>query len=128
MDGDTLKRLRDALLNRRKRIHGAACLLLDEPADASAQAEIIDIAQALEQIDRDTSLAEQERRDLLSIERALGKIALGSFGICEGCDEEIPYKRLLIVPEARFCARCQAYEEKQQSRTRGSGSPGAMAR
>lgn len=128
MDGDTLKRIRDALLNRRQRIHGAAPPILDEPADAGAQAEIIDIAQALEQIDRDTSLAEQERRDLAAIERALGKLALGSFGICEGCDEEIPHKRLLIVPEARFCAKCQAYEEKVQSRTRGSGIPGAMAR
>jgi DnaK suppressor protein len=81
-------------------------------------AEVIDIAQSLEQIDRDQSLMEQGRREALAIERALAKIASSSFGICEDCGEEIPPKRLMIVPEARLCANCQAYEERQASRMR----------
>lgn len=80
--------------------------------------EIIDIAQSLEQLDRDKSLAEQERRELQAIERALAKIATGSFGVCEDCDEDILLKRLQIVPEARLCAKCQAVDERQQSRQR----------
>jgi len=82
-------------------------------------AEIIDIAQSIEQIDRDKSLAEQERRDLYAIERALTKMATGAFGVCEECDEEILARRLMVLPEARLCARCQAFEERQQGRARG---------
>jgi DnaK suppressor protein len=81
-------------------------------------AEIIDIAQALEQLGRDTSLKEAERRELLAVEKALAKMATGSFGICEDCGEEIPQKRLMVLPEARLCAHCQAYEERQASRNR----------
>ena len=128
MHGEHLKQIRDALMMRRQRIYGAAAANHVEQLDmAGAQAEIIDIAQTLEQLDRDSSLAEQERRELLAIEHALGKLALGNFGICEECDEEIPEKRMQVVPEARYCARCQTYQERIQSRTRGSGMPGAIA-
>ena len=91
----------------------------NETAESAAgQAEIIDIAQSLEQMGRDTSLAEQERRELLAIERALSKMETGNFGSCEDCGEEISSKRLLVLPEARLCASCQAFEERQNSRMR----------
>lgn len=121
MDGSTLQQIRDNLLSRKLRLGGEIsrerALLAHTDDMISPQAEIIDIAQALEQIDRDQSLAEQERRELVMVEHALAKISTGAFGVCEDCEEEIPPKRLAIVPEARLCARCQAFEEKQQSRT-----------
>ncbi len=123
MDGKTLQQIRDTLLSRWKKIG------VDRSGDNgfqaemySQQAEIVDIAQTLEQIGRDTSLQEAERRELIAIDRALAKMATGSFGICEDCSEEIPQKRLIVLPEARLCANCQAYEEKQNSRTRLSGA------
>jgi phage/conjugal plasmid C-4 type zinc finger TraR family protein len=79
-----------------------------------------------EQIDRDTSLHEQERRELTTIDRALTKMASGSFGVCEDCEEEIPSRRLTAVPHARLCAKCQEFEERQQGRARGM--PMAAAR
>ena len=122
MDGRTMQQIRELLLERWKKMGTA----LDHDRDSGelhlAQAEIIDIAQALEQLGRDTSLQEAERRELLAIERALAKMASGHFGVCEECNEEIPSKRLLVLPEARLCANCQAFEERQNSRTRfGSG-------
>jgi phage/conjugal plasmid C-4 type zinc finger TraR family protein len=105
MDGKTLEQLRNSLIEI-----------------SAPQAEIIDIAQSLEQLGRDTSLAEQERRELLAVERALAKMASGSFGICEECAEEIPQRRLMVLPEARLCAHCQAYEERQNSRIRHSSA------
>ncbi len=115
MDGEILNRIRDALVHRWKRIgreydNQARSAALEE---SQPQAEIIDIAQNLEQIGRDVSLAEQERREMLAIERALTKMAEGSFGICEECDEEIPPRRLMAIPEARLCANCQTYIEKR---------------
>src|SRR6478736_2743950 len=122
MDGKTIQKIRDSLLARWKKMganldHG----LKENNVMNSAHAEIIDIAQALEQIGRDTSLQEAERRELIAIERALAKMATGNFGICEDCSEEIPSKRLMVLPEARLCANCQTFEERQNARTRMPG-------
>jgi DnaK suppressor protein len=129
MDGKTLQQIRDALLVRWKRIGRDTKNRQNEVADegymANARAEVIDIAQTLEQIGRDTSLQEAERRELLAIERALAKMATGSFGICEECGEEVPSQRLVVLPEARLCAHCQAFEERQNARSR---FPGMAAR
>jgi len=129
MDGKTLQQIRDALVVRWRRIgKDVQDRHLETTGDnylATGQAEVIDIAQTLEQIGRDTSLQEAERRELLAIERALAKMATGNFGICEECGEEVPFKRLVVLPEARLCAHCQAFEERQNARTR---SPGMAAR
>ena len=123
MDGKTMQQIREALLARWKKLGTFQGRDVDFQTDMySQQAEIIDMAQALEQIGRDTSLQEAERRELLAIEKALAKMATGNFGICEDCSEEIPFKRLMVLPEARLCANCQAYEERQNARTRFSGA------
>lgn len=124
MDGHTMEQVRELLLQKWKKIDRASqgSLAADE---ALPQAEMIDMAQSLEQIGRDTSLKEQERRELLAIERALAKLSSGGFGTCEDCGEEIPSKRLLVLPEARLCAHCQTFEERQNARMR---TPGATAR
>jgi DnaK suppressor protein len=120
MDGHILEKIRGLLLARWSRNEDLVkqdleAMTEEEPNNS---AEIIDIAQALEQLGRDTSLKEAERRELLAVEKALAKMATGSFGICEDCSEEIPQKRLLVLPEARLCAHCQAYEERQSGRNR----------
>jgi DnaK suppressor protein len=120
MDGHMLEKIRGLLLARWTRSGDLAKKDVESigEEEPNNSAEIIDIAQALEQLGRDTSLKEAERRELLAVEKALAKMANGSFGICEDCGEEIPQKRLLVLPEARLCAHCQAYEERQASRTR----------
>ncbi len=44
------------------------------------------------------------------IDRALAKLdgAPDDFGLCEECEEEIPPKRLALVPYATLCVTCQA--------------------
>jgi DnaK suppressor protein len=122
MDGKIMQQIREALLARWQKIDSNSEKLKERDQETySAHAEIIDIAQMLEQIGRETSLQEVERRELLAIERALAKMSTGSFGICEDCSEEIPARRLIVLPEARLCANCQAFEEKQNARMRFSG-------
>jgi DnaK suppressor protein len=118
MDGKTLEQIRESLMQRWKKVEKSTEFQSLEDIDASntPQAEIIDIAQSLEQLGRDASLQQQERRELVAIERALAKMSTGSFGICEDCGEPIPPKRLMVVPEARLCAICQTYEERQNAR------------
>ena len=121
MDVNTLQQLRNVLMDRRGRVVEGFDRERSELsiAEGTAPAEIIDMAQALEQLDRDSSLHEQERKEMTAIDKALGKMITGTFGVCEDCDEEIPVKRLLVLPEASLCAKCQEFEERAKNRNRG---------
>jgi len=46
-------------------------------------------------------------RMLKDIERSLRQLAEGTYGICEGCGEEISSNRLQALPWARYCLTCQ---------------------
>ena len=44
---------------------------------------------------------------LADINKALRKIEIGEYGICENCHEPIDPKRIEIMPEAKLCLECQ---------------------
>ncbi len=46
------------------------------------------------------------RRDTLVA--ALERIADGSYGVCDRCQQDIPLGRLIVMPEATHCAVCPA--------------------
>jgi len=46
------------------------------------------------------------RRKLEDVEEALARLAAGRFGRCEQCDSPIPAGLLTLIPEARYCPRC----------------------
>jgi DnaK suppressor protein len=125
MDGSTMEQVREILLERWQRIERTSQREAVAAEELMPQSEMIEMAQCLEQIGRDTTLAAAERRELLAIERALAKMTAGAFGSCEDCDEQIPARRLLALPEARLCANCQSSEERRTARLR---SPGAAVR
>lgn len=71
------------------------------------------------------SLFEQssQRRTILRlIEAALRRIEHGSFGICAGCGDEIPARRLQALPWTQFCLRCQEAIEEEVGSSRLSRS------
>jgi DnaK suppressor protein len=41
---------------------------------------------------------------------ALGRIERGEYGVCQSCRAGIPFGRLLVFPEARWCAGCGSRE------------------
>ena len=43
---------------------------------------------------------------------ALERVRQGTFGQCEGCQQQIPRTRLNAVPHARFCVECQRKSEQ----------------
>ena len=67
-------------------------------------------------LDQATSLSiqlhERDRSSLLMIERALGKIADGTYGQCECCGEQILSKRLEVSPFATLCIACMEDQEE----------------
>ena len=55
---------------------------------------------AIRNLDRDSNV-------LRKVRGALGRIAEGGFGVCMHCEENISPRRLVAVPWAEFCIRCQ---------------------
>lgn len=49
---------------------------------------------------------EKSKQTLTRLVKSLEKIETPDFGYCTNCEEPIPYKRLLILPEAPFCVLC----------------------
>ncbi len=52
------------------------------------------------------ALAASLRETLDEVEYALGKLAAGSYGVCEGCEQRISPARLEAKPAARLCMDC----------------------
>ena len=69
--------------------------------------------QSLADLLVDVNLAEVTRdvEEIRGIERALKRIALGTYGSCVSCGQPIERERLEVYPTANRCAVCQrAYE------------------
>jgi|SRR5579875_372953 len=56
----------------------------------------------------DLALSAQARASVAEIDRALGKIEAGTYGICERCGAEIPEARLQALPHAALCVACKS--------------------
>lgn len=56
-------------------------------------------------------LAASARMVLADVEAALARMDTGGYGRCHLCRGPVERDRLLIVPQARYCARCQQVRE-----------------
>ena len=65
--------------------------------------------EALEQIDhlKNQSLQEQLKKNLIQVRRALTRLKIGKYGICEECGQMIDTDRLMIYPHATLCVKCE---------------------
>ncbi len=48
----------------------------------------------------------KSKATLLKLEHALVMIDDPDFGLCKECEEPIPFKRLMVMPEASHCVQC----------------------
>jgi DnaK suppressor protein len=64
------------------------------------------------EIDNILGLMDSERKILMEIDDALGRIENGTYGICEINGEPIPKARLEAIPWARYCITCAGLIEK----------------
>jgi DnaK suppressor protein len=56
----------------------------------------------------DLVLSGQARAAIAEIDRALSKIDLGTYGVCEQCGRDIPPARLQALPYAALCVACKS--------------------
>ena len=61
---------------------------------------------------RVTAIKEELNRKSDQIKKALKRVKLGKYGICEDCGKMIDTDRLAIFPEATMCIKCEKKREK----------------
>ena len=69
-------------------------------ADFDEQASDIEAQDAL------AALEEVALVEIRQVKAALQRVRQGNYGICESCGEEIPPRRLAVVPTAVRCMEC----------------------
>lgn len=58
------------------------------------------------------ALEGQINRKLIQIKKALSRIKIGKYGVCEKCGKMIDTDRLMIMPETTICVSCEKKKEK----------------
>ena len=76
----------------------------DDPADAGAKTF---------EREHELALTHNARELLAQNERALARIATGTYGVCESCGESIGKARLQAFPRATLCVACKQREERR---------------
>ncbi|MGW1613901.1 TraR/DksA family transcriptional regulator [Streptomyces sp. NPDC002285] len=78
---------------------------------ATSRTEALLDRRAASQLEVHVKLAASARMVLADVEAALTRMDQGSYGTCHLCRRPIAPERLMIVPQARYCARCQQVRE-----------------
>lgn len=61
---------------------------------------------------RTSAIKEQLDKRIIQTRKALTRLKIGKYGICEDCGQMIDTDRLMIYPEATLCAKDAAKREK----------------
>ncbi len=92
--------------------------------DISKEDPFKDVGRVSDNAAPDTDIAEQighERvqalegqinRKLIQLKKALARVKIGKYGICEKCGKMIDTERLMIMPETTICINCEKKKEK----------------
>ncbi len=66
-------------------------------------------------------IRDRERKLILKIKEALGRIEDGTFGVCEECGEEISEERLKARPVTTLCIACKTKAEEEEKKKASLG-------
>lgn len=127
LDKKDLEKLKALLLHFKAKIAGDIRHLENDSLNVNQRDAAGDLSgysyhvadMATDNFDREFNLglASTEQQTLNMIENALRKMDDGSFGVCEECTKMILLKRLMAMPYARLCIKCQETEEKNKRRS-----------
>jgi len=95
-----LLRLRASLVAAAAAAESDEANVKSDRADAAMEAE--EDAQELDALERDGNLVVRDVERLERVDRALKKIAEGTYGLSDSSGEPIPRQRLEAVPEALY--------------------------
>lgn len=117
MDKKKTEHFKELLLKHRQQILNVG--LLNKSDDLHVAEEDLsdetDLASSLIQQQLNCTIRDREYAKLRRIDYALEKIADGSYGHCEECEEEIGMKRLENQPWADLCITHAEEREREES-------------
>ncbi len=61
---------------------------------------------------RVSALKQTLDRSIIQIRKAMSRIKIGKYGLCERCGKFIDTDRLMIMPESTVCIACEKLREK----------------
>ena len=107
--------LRD-LEGQRAAILAEAGVVLTNPTGLEIFPDVSDQASAEADQHFSFRIRERERKLLKKIDEALNRLATQTYGICERCNGDIPYKRLKARPVTTQCIDCKIEAEEREKR------------
>lgn len=112
-----LEKFRTILQERRRDLIKQAELTLKSDMVLSPDDRFDEVDQASSEYMQAFSFRLRGREKFLmdKIEHALRKIDLGTYGVCEECEEMISLKRLQARPETPLCISCKEAQEKEEA-------------
>ena len=87
---------------------------LANPKGQEAFPDVSDQASAEAEQNFSMRIREREQRLVKKIDEALERMDQNIYGICERCEEEIPYPRLKARPVTTLCINCKTLEEQEE--------------
>ncbi len=97
----------EKILKARRQELAARISSIDISLQAPLSADFEEQAADLESLDSLGGIEAAALKEITAIDRALGRIASGTYGICIDCGEPISQKRLESVPTALRCEKCK---------------------
>lgn len=121
IDDDTLDKIIDKLQEMRTESRQTVNMQMSPEGKYLSEEQLVgdDMDLASQDRDREFNMLMHERhlRRLQQVEEAFERINDGTYGLCEGTEEPINPKRLMIMPLARFSLEYQQAQEKMLGRT-----------
>jgi DnaK suppressor protein len=84
----------------------------DETSERTLDNHLAETASVTLDREIDYTLEENSEHVLTAIDAALGRIAEGTYGLCERCGQEIAQERLRAIPYATLCIDCKRKDER----------------
>lgn len=91
---------------------------LANPNGQEAFPDVSDQASAEAEQNFSMRIREREQRLIKKIDEALERMDQNTYGICERCEEEIPYPRLKARPVTTLCINCKTLQEQEEKSRR----------
>jgi RNA polymerase-binding transcription factor DksA len=88
---------------------------LEGGGDNTPVSEVTDATQIVEEREVRTQLLDYLVERAIDLERALHRIAEGTYGVCVRCDRFIHPERLRALPEASLCLECRKAVESERA-------------
>lgn len=114
-----LQKFEKLLLEERDRLVGSIRNIEDASRHESGRDYSGDLTSYAEtgtdnfELETALNIASGESEWLKDVAEALERVKDGTYGICDGCEKEIPRKRLEVFPSAKYCVACKEQLEKQ---------------